>query len=61
MTKAEEKQVCPSCGGTGQLNFFQGESRFVFSYEECTECAGLGYLLDSPRGDNDTRDNYEDD
>ena len=35
---------CPTCGGSGQLNFFKGESRFLLSVEECPTCCGLGYV-----------------
>jgi DnaJ-class molecular chaperone len=47
----DKKPVCPACGGTGQLNFFKGESRFLLSEEECPNCCGLGYLLDEERPD----------
>ncbi len=36
---------CPACGGTGQISFFQGESRFLLTTEECPNCFGLGHLL----------------
>ncbi len=36
------KKVCDSCGGSGQIGFFQGESRFVISWDECLECNGTG-------------------
>ncbi len=39
------KQPCPACGGSGQISFFQGESRFLLTSEECPVCFGLGYLL----------------
>jgi DnaJ-class molecular chaperone len=42
----DKKPVCPACGGTGQVNFFKGESRFLLSEEECPNCCGLGYLLE---------------
>ena len=41
----EERQPCPACGGTGQMSYFKGVSRFLLSVEECPECAGLGYTL----------------
>lgn len=40
-----ERAPCPACGGSGQLGFFKGVSRFLLTVEECPECAGLGYLL----------------
>ncbi|HHK60801.1 MAG TPA: hypothetical protein ENJ73_03625 [Desulfobacterales bacterium] len=39
------KRCCPGCHGSGQVSFFQGVSRFLLTWEECPECAGLGYLL----------------
>jgi DnaJ-class molecular chaperone len=50
MVSKEVKQQhppCPACGGTGQLNFFKGESRFLLSVEECPACCGFGYMQDS--------------
>jgi len=38
----EKKDICPVCGGTGQVSFFQGVSRFLLTTEECSECAGTG-------------------
>ena len=40
----EKKQVCPNCGGTGNLSTFRGESRFMFTHEECPFCFGFGYV-----------------
>ncbi len=45
------KPVCPSCGGSGEICFFQGESRFLLTREECPACLGLGYLLEEPSPD----------
>lgn len=39
------KETCKSCGGTGQISYFQGVSRFLLTTEECPECAGLGRCL----------------
>jgi DnaJ-class molecular chaperone len=41
--------VCPSCGGSGQIQFFQGESRFLLTVEECPECCGTGYIVNSDK------------
>jgi DnaJ-class molecular chaperone len=49
MAKKKKKIVCEFCGGTGQLSFFKGESRFLLSTEECSECAGTGFQLDSDK------------
>ena len=43
---AEEKKVCPTCGGSGEIGFFQGESRFFITREECPVCCGVGYVLE---------------
>jgi DnaJ-class molecular chaperone len=47
MAKKEQKTICDFCGGIGQLSFFKGASRFLLSTEECEECAGTGYRLES--------------
>lgn len=39
------KKICESCGGTGQISYFKGVSRFLLSCEECPECGGLGYIF----------------
>jgi ssDNA-binding Zn-finger/Zn-ribbon topoisomerase 1 len=39
------REDCPGCGGTGQVSYFKGVSRFLLSCEECPECAGLGIRL----------------
>lgn len=39
-----DRPVCPSCGGSGHLGLFRGESRFMISWEECYECDGTGYI-----------------
>ena len=50
MTGKEQKKICGICGGTGQLSYFKGVSRFLLSTEECEECAGTGFKLDSASG-----------
>lgn len=40
----QQPPPCPACGGSGQLNFFKGESRFLLSVEECPTCCGFGYV-----------------
>ncbi|KPJ97875.1 MAG: hypothetical protein AMJ60_10085 [Desulfobacterales bacterium SG8_35] len=47
MVKKEQKKTCDICGGTGQVSFFKGVSRFLLSTEECTACAGTGLALDA--------------
>jgi DnaJ-class molecular chaperone len=46
MVKKKKQTVCDICGGTGQVSYFKGVSRFLLSTEECAECAGTGYKLD---------------
>jgi DnaJ-class molecular chaperone len=38
------KETCPTCGGSGQICFFQGVSRLLLSSEECPSCTGLGFV-----------------
>jgi DnaJ-class molecular chaperone len=45
MVMKGQKKVCDICGGTGQVSYFKGVSRFLLSTEECVECAGTGYQL----------------
>jgi DnaJ-class molecular chaperone len=42
---SKKKVTCPSCGGSGQIQFFQGESRFLLTVEEGPECCGTGYIV----------------
>lgn len=44
--KNKSKNTCNTCGGSGEIGFFQGESRFFITREECPACYGLGYILD---------------
>jgi DnaJ-class molecular chaperone len=39
------KKTCDYCGGSGQIQFFAGVSRFFLSCEECPHCAGIGHEL----------------
>jgi DnaJ-class molecular chaperone len=45
MTGQVRKEKCPVCGGSGQVSFFKGVSRFLLSVEECETCSGTGFLL----------------
>ncbi|NLZ18446.1 MAG: hypothetical protein GX087_12095 [Desulfobulbaceae bacterium] len=49
------RPVCPSCGGSGEIAFFGGESRFLLTREECPLCSGLGYILDEDISDDKTK------
>jgi DnaJ-class molecular chaperone len=42
----DEKKICPTCGGSGEIGFFQGESRFFITREECPACCGIGYVME---------------
>lgn len=41
----QNQKPCEYCGGSGQVSFFKGVSRFLLSTEECPDCAGLGYQI----------------
>jgi len=46
----EEKKICNTCGGNGEIGYFKGESRFFITREECPACYGVGYVLDEEPG-----------
>ena len=39
------KIECGICGGSGQISYFKGVSRFLLSWEECPECNGIDYTI----------------
>lgn len=43
---SENRKTCNTCGGSGEIGFFQGESRFFITKEECPACCGFGYVLE---------------
>ena len=47
MAKKKQKKICDVCGGIGQVSYFKGVSRFLLSTEECDECAGTSFYLNS--------------
>jgi len=47
MSKKRQRKVCDICGGTGQISFFQGVSRFLPLNEECDACAGTGFQFNA--------------
>lgn len=55
--KIPKNSPCPGCGGSGQSSFFGGESRFMFTWEDCPDCCGTGIVLDDNSfGHNSERD-----
>lgn len=44
------KKICNTCGGIGEIGYFQGESRFFITREECPACCGIGSVLDEEPG-----------
>ena len=49
--ESKQQRPCQTCGGSGQINFFKGESRFLLSVEECPACCGFGYVVEEDRKD----------
>jgi len=56
---AAEKKVCPTCGGSGEIGFFQGESRFFITREECPACCGVGSVLEEDESEATPKDTSE--
>lgn len=56
---AEKKKVCPTCGGNGEIGYFQGESRFFITREECPVCCGVGYLLEDDEPDTASKESLK--
>jgi len=46
----EARKICNTCGGNGEIGYFQGESRFFITREECPACYGVGSVLDEESG-----------
>jgi hypothetical protein len=57
------RKRCPECHGSGQRQYFKGESRFVLSSDECPACCGLGFIETDDEGaespDEETSDDAE--
>ena len=51
---SEQKKICNTCGGSGEIGFFQGESRFFITREECPVCCGFGYVEEDEATDKPT-------
>jgi DnaJ-class molecular chaperone len=45
-TTRKHPTPCPGCGGSGQTSYFDGESRFMLTWEDCPDCCGTGIVLD---------------
>jgi len=41
-SEKKDNKPCLGCNGTGQTSFFGGESRFMFTWEDCPDCCGTG-------------------
>ncbi len=41
-TPGTVRSTCNGCGGTGQIGFFRGVSRFVMDWDDCPDCHGTG-------------------
>jgi len=42
LTPAIIRTTCNGCGGSGQIGFFRGVSRFVMDWDDCPDCHGTG-------------------
>ncbi len=51
------KKTCDTCGGSGQTGHFQGVSRFVITWEDCTECLGTGFIDTAETTDETSKSN----
>lgn len=38
------RMTCNGCGGSGQIAFFRGVSRFVMDWDDCPDCLGTGFI-----------------
>ncbi|SHO42909.1 hypothetical protein [Desulfopila aestuarii] len=43
-TPKSARITCNGCGGSGQISFFRGVSRFVMDWDDCPDCLGTGYI-----------------
>lgn len=47
------QKQCETCGGSGEISYFLGESRFLLTTEECPDCMGTGFKQEEPPGFDD--------
>jgi len=45
-TSKRKNKPCPGCGGSGQVSYFYGESKFMLTWEDCQDCCGTGVVLE---------------
>lgn len=58
--KPLKKKTCDGCGGSGQISFFRGVSRFVMDWDDCPDCLGTGYIEVAGEDQTGERDNGKD-
>lgn len=51
------RKTCGTCGGSGQISFFRGVSRFVMDWDECPECNGTGHVTPTSPGPDEKNGN----
>lgn len=54
-----ETPPCDICGGTGEVNYFKGVSRFLLSHEICPACHGSGFAADDNTDETESGDKNE--
>lgn len=58
-TRKTNRITCKGCGGSGQISFFRGVSRFVMDWDDCPDCLGTG-SLEPPATDMNVSDPHSD-
>ena len=57
---SKQKKVCNTCGGSGEIGYFQGESRFFITREECPACFGVGFIDEDDQAEKSKTSRRED-
>jgi DnaJ-class molecular chaperone len=58
LEKKSDRKKCDGCGGSGQIAFFRGVSRFVMDWDDCPDCLGTGYTtIPETESETDSSDN----